>query len=183
VGANEGAGGKREKSAVRDNERFKSLLLRFDGGAKPNPGPAGAGAVLYALAGGAEHKVWEASVFIGERHSNNVAEYHAAIVGLRAARKFLAPGGRLKIIGDSDLVVNQVNGKFRVLKEHLKPLHAAAKELLASPAIAYWELLHQFRKHNEVCDKLANKAIESRKTECWPKHILTPGELKLASSS
>jgi ribonuclease HI len=128
------------------------LLVYSDGGARSNPGPAGAGAIARDSRG---EVLIELSEFLGKA-TNNVAEYQALIMILEAA----GPLGyqRIKVHTDSQLVANQVTGGFRVKNQGLKPLAARARALLDE----YREVEVQYipREKNVECDALASKAID-----------------------
>lgn len=130
--------------------------LRTDGGARGNPGPGGAGFVLEDESG--------AVVRRGGRYlgcvTNNNAEYEALIWGLRTALDHGVT--HLRVCADSELVVRQVNGQYRVKNEGLKPLFAAAKGLLAR--FASVEVIHVRREQNAAADALANEAMDTRAT-------------------
>ncbi len=128
------------------------LILNADGGARGNPGPAGAGAVL-SLAGG--EVVARLKEYLGEA-TNNVAEYRGLILGLEAAR---ARGCRsLEVRLDSELIVRQLNGQYKVKSPHLKPLYERAKRLLQDfEAVS---IVHVRRELNHEADKLVNQAID-----------------------
>lgn len=130
------------------------FILRTDGGARGNPGPAGAGFVLEDARG--------AIVRSGGRYlgvaTNNVAEYEALILGLRTAHD---QGVRhLRVCADSELVVKQINGQYRVKNEALKPLAARAAALLSAFDSA--EVAHVRREGNAAADALANEAMDRR---------------------
>jgi len=130
--------------------------LRTDGGARGNPGPAGAGFVLEDAGGTV---VRSGGRFLGST-TNNVAEYEALLWGLATA---LDHGVRdLKVCADSELVVKQVTGVYRVKNEGLKPLHAAAKALL--PRFEKVEFCHVRRELNKAADELCNIAMDERRT-------------------
>jgi ribonuclease HI len=130
--------------------------LRTDGGARGNPGPAGAGFVLEDATGSV---VRSGGRFLGTR-TNNVAEYEALVWGLETA---LDEGVRgLCIRADSELVVKQVCGLYRVKNEGLRPLHARAMSLLTS--FASYEIRHVRREENAAADALANMAMDERRT-------------------
>ncbi len=126
--------------------------LLFDGASRGNPGPAGAGAVLKD---GTGTVIWAGGEFLGHL-SNSVAEYRALILGLKQAR--MRGIEHLTIYGDSQVVVRQVNGRYAVKKEHLKPLHAEAKELLAQ--LRAHRLRYIPRRANGEADAQANLAID-----------------------
>lgn len=129
------------------------LTVCSDGAARGNPGPAGAGAQAIGPSG---EVVAEVSEFLGHA-TNNVAEYHALILVLVAAR----PLGyrRLKVLTDSQLMANQITGGYRVKNQGLKPLAARVMALFDE----YREVEVQYipRAKNTACDALANKAIDA----------------------
>lgn len=130
--------------------------LRTDGGARGNPGPAGAGFVLEDEKG---RVVRSGGRFLGSA-TNNVAEYEALLWGLSTA---LDHGVReIRVCADSELVVKQLTGLYRVKNEGLKPLFAKAKVLLARFAAV--EVVHVRREMNEAADALANVAMDERRT-------------------
>ena len=101
------------------------LVVHVDGGARGNPGPAAAAAVVSTPAG---EVLDEAHEYLGVA-TNNVAEYRALLLGLRRARELGAT--EVEVVNDSELVAKQVNGVYKVKHPDMKPLHAAAKEGLA----------------------------------------------------
>ena len=138
------------RPANRDDARHH---LYTDGGARGNPGPAGIGAVLLTAAGDV---VEELGDFIGKA-TNNVAEYQALLAGLELA---LDRGvQRLDVFLDSELVVRQVNGQYKVKDAGLKPLHAQACLLLSRfPEV---DVKHVRREQNAEADRLVNEAIDA----------------------
>jgi probable phosphoglycerate mutase len=123
-----------------------------DGAARPNPGPAGAGAIIYDADGKA---VAELTRALG-RATNNVAEYNALILGLEEA---LRRGIRdLDIRMDSLLVVEQMRGRWKIKHPGLVPLAKRAGELLAK--FPKREIRHVPREENVVADMLSNRAID-----------------------
>ena len=100
----------------------------------------------------------EISHFLGPG-TNNIAEYSALIAGLQAAVERGAT--HVDVRGDSELVVKQLNGIYKVKAEHLQPLHAKALELLKE--IGSFDVSHVYREHNSEADRLASKAIEAAK--------------------
>lgn len=132
------------------------FTLRTDGGARGNPGPAGAG---FVLEDGTGTVVRSGGRFLGSV-TNNVAEYEALVWGLQTA---LDHGvSRLRVCADSELVVRQINGVYRVKNEGLKPLFARAKALLDRFESA--SVTHVRREQNSRADALANEAMDTRAT-------------------
>jgi ribonuclease HI len=132
-----------------------TLILQFDGGSRGNPGPAGIGVTLTDVGG---KPVYELGEFLG-RCTNNVAEYTALVRGLGAARSI---GARKVLVrSDSELVVRQMNGQYKVKSPDLKPLYQQAVDLIA--AIGDVKVSHVFREGNTRADKLANLAMDSER--------------------
>ena len=131
----------------------ETLTLQFDGGSRGNPGPAGIGVVVSAEDG---TTLVALGRFIG-RATNNVAEYRALITAMEQAKTL----GATKIIirGDSQLVVRQMLGEYRVKHPDMKVLHAEATQLLREFSSAKIE--HNLRHKNELADRLANLAMDS----------------------
>ena len=148
--------------------------LYFDGGSRNNPGPSGAGAVLYALdeGGGSDDDgaptiVWERWQYI-DHATNNEAEYAALILGLTTLQEEEAEDGRrgvqdLEIRGDSKLVLNQVLGVFRTRQQNLQSLCRHARALLDRMDVPPASLVHVERKKNAHADRLANRAMDTRR--------------------
>src|SRR5687767_1599661 len=101
------------------------FTLEFDGGSRGNPGPAALGVVVRAADG---TPLVTLGRYVGVA-TNNVAEYRALVTGLEKAREVGAK--RLRVLGDSELVVKQMKGEYRVKHPDLRPLHAQAQELAA----------------------------------------------------
>jgi ribonuclease HI len=137
-------------SVNRDDDRYH---LYTDGGARGNPGPAGIGARLTTAAGDV---VEEHADYIGKA-TNNVAEYQALIAGLEIA---LDRGvERVDVFLDSELVVRQVNGRYKVKDAGLKPLHHQACLLLSR--FHEVDVKHVRREQNAAADTLVNQAIDA----------------------
>ena len=148
--ASVGTGG---ASGAIKRSHHDEYVLFFDGCSKNNPGPAGAGAVLYH--NGVE--IWSTAVFVGHKETNNVAEYTGMIVGIKRAVEMGIR--RLVVKGDSNLVVQQMNGKFRVNADHIKPLHATAKNIIRN--FDSIQFVHVYRHLNQRADELSNMGLES----------------------
>lgn len=148
----------------------ETLTLEFDGGSRGNPGPAGIGVVVRAADG---TPLVTLGRYIGKA-TNNVAEYRALITAMEEAKKLGAT--KIKIRGDSELVVRQMTGVYRVKHPDLIPLHREAKELFASFDAATIE--HNYREKNELADTLGNLAMDRRAdvtdAEARPSPLDTP---------
>jgi len=132
---------------------MSKLLLFTDGAARGNPGPAGTGIVLSQPDGSV---VRELAEYIGQT-TNNVAEYVALIKGLEEALRLGAT--EIEIHTDSELVARQIAGVYRVRAEHLVPLVAQVRNLLAQ--FRQVEISHIVRAENRIADALAKKAARA----------------------
>lgn len=130
-------------------------VLRTDGGSRGNPGPSGIGFVIEQDG----EAVCKGGRFLGSQ-TNNVAEYEALIWGLEnvEALGFSA----VTVYADSELLVKQVNGEYRVKSDGLKPLFARARKLLAQ--FGSFKVIHVRREHNAEADEMANQAMDARAT-------------------
>ena len=128
------------------------LVVHVDGGARGNPGPAAAGAVLSTPGG---EVVGEAAEAIGVA-TNNVAEYRGLLLGLQKARELGA--SEVEVVNDSELVAKQVNGVYKVKHPDMKPLHAAALEALRG--FDRWSIRSVPRAQNADADALVNQALD-----------------------
>lgn len=136
-----------------------SYLLQFDGLSEPNPGASSGGAVLFDPSGAV---VFEAGQFIPYA-TNNQAEYSGLILGLQTLVAHVPSAGtNLRIEGDSQLIIHQVSGKWKVKNEALKELHAAVHEVLHSPVFVNIAIKHVYREHNKHADKLTNDVMKTR---------------------
>lgn len=130
------------------------ITLEFDGGSRGNPGPAGIGVVLRAADG---TPLVTLGRFIG-RATNNVAEYQALITALEQARQLGAR--KIQIRGDSELIIKQMRGEYRVKHPDLQPLYQQAQELVRRFELESIE--HNYRHKNALADKLANLAMDRK---------------------
>lgn len=123
-----------------------------DGGSRGNPGPSGYGVVILAEDG---RVLGELSEFLGMR-TNNVAEYS----GLLAALEFAIAKGhpRLRVVSDSELMVKQIRGQYRVQSPDLRPLYEEAKRRIAK--LEAFQIEHVLRGKNKKADELANQAMD-----------------------
>ncbi len=130
-----------------------SYVLRTDGGSRGNPGPAAAGFVIEDPSGG---MVCRGGRFLGET-TNNVAEYEGLIWGLQTA---IARGYDLSAVYcDSELVVKQINGEYKVKHPNMRPLFERAKALLHQTGDV--EVVHVPREENVEADRMVNEALDA----------------------
>jgi ribonuclease HI len=132
------------------------IEIACDGGSRGNPGPAAIGAVVRDLDVDPPVVLTTVSECIGEA-TNNVAEYKALIGGLEAAAAFGASSVRVR--ADSELLIRQLQGRYRVKNEGLRPLFVEAQALLAGYAEV--ELVHVRREFNTDADALVNAALDA----------------------
>ncbi|HTM36823.1 MAG TPA: ribonuclease HI family protein [Terriglobales bacterium] len=128
------------------------LIAHTDGGARGNPGPAGYGVIIRDALG---NKIAALSQYLG-RQTNNFAEYQALI----AALEYAAGHGpkALKVISDSELLVRQMKGIYKVKEPTLRDLHARANQLVRH--LDWFEIEHVLRGQNKEADQLANEAMD-----------------------
>lgn len=131
-----------------------TLEIFTDGGARGNPGPAGAGVVIRDDHG---RSILEAGYFLGKT-TNNVAEYTAMLMGLEAAQKFGAE--QVSLFSDSELMVKQLTGEYKVRDARLAELFEQAQRMLIG--FESWQIRHIRREQNRRADNLANKAMDAR---------------------
>src|SRR5438270_9836376 len=142
------------KSAFEPHENPPEhhLIAHSDGGARGNPGPAGYGVVIKDETG---RKVAALSEYLGHQ-TNNFAEYQ----GLIAALEYAIEHGpkAMKLISDSELLVRQIKGIYKVKNPTLQDLHGRAKELIAQ--LDWFSIGHAMREQNQEADQLANEAMD-----------------------
>jgi formyltetrahydrofolate-dependent phosphoribosylglycinamide formyltransferase len=131
------------------------IVIYVDGGSRGNPGPAAAGFILTDPAGA---KLCAKALFLG-RTTNNVAEYTAVCKALEAAKQIGAK--RLAIFSDSELLVKQINGEYKVKSEQIRPLFRQTVNLL--DGFENWKVQHITRDKNKEADKLVNRALNLEK--------------------
>ncbi len=143
---------------------MNKIIIHTDGASKGNPGPGGIGVVFCNEKGQVIKKYSE---YLGDKVTNNEAEYKAVVFALKKFKalfsKKLAKSTDVQIISDSELLVKQLNGKYKVLDEKIQPLF-----------LKIWNLKFDFRKvsfksvkrdKNKEADSLANKAVEEKREE------------------
>ncbi len=140
------------RSSIPERTPERYLIAHSDGGARGNPGPAGFGVVIQDETG---RKVGELSEYLGHQ-TNNFAEYQ----GLIAALEYAVEHGpkALKVISDSELLVRQIKGIYKVKNPTLQDLHGRAKELIAQ--LDWFSIGHALREQNQDADRLANEAMD-----------------------
>jgi len=139
----------------KDAKVFPSgeYTMNFDGASKGNPGLAGAGAVIYKNG----DEIWSSCKNLGIK-TNNQAEYSALILGLEGA---LTLGITcLSVLGDSMLVINQVNGIYKVKSELLHDLNKEVVSLRKQ--FAFIEFNHVYRAYNKRADELSNLGLDEQ---------------------
>jgi len=137
---------------LHDKPPLHYLVAYTDGGARGNPGPSGYGVVIKDDSG---RRVAALSEYLGHQ-TNNFAEYQGLIAALEYAFKH-GPKA-LKVISDSELLVRQIKGIYKVKNPTLQDLHARAKELIAQ--LDWFSIGHALREHNQEADRLANEAMD-----------------------
>ena len=131
-----------------------TVTLYTDGASRGNPGDAAWAYVIVQEGSIAASR----SGYIGKA-TNNVAEYHAVINGLRAARAFTE--GRLRVRSDSELVVRQLTGRYRIRKEHLAVLAGEVQQLVRNFAEVRFESVPREHPCIQVADRLCNDVLDS----------------------
>ena len=180
-----GSAGTKPLFEARENPPEHYLVAHSDGGARGNPGPAGYGVVIKDESG---RKVAGLSEYLGHQ-TNNFAEYQGLIAALEYALKH-GPKA-LKLISDSELLVRQIKGIYKVKNPTLQDLHGRAKELIAR--LDWFSIGHAFREQNQEADHLANAAMDkgmgrsvAREAAAQPQEfdgIVRSGKVELLSGS
>ena len=166
---------------ARENSPEHYLIAHSDGGARGNPGPAGYGVVIQDESG---HKVAALSEYLGHQ-TNNFAEYQGLIAALEYAIKH-GPKA-LKLISDSELLVRQIKGIYKVKNATLQELHGRAKELIGE--LDWFSIGHALREQNQEADRLANDAMDKGTGRSvvhvaaapWPRGLQTSPSLRRIS--
>ena len=128
------------------------VVVNVDGGARGNPGPAAIAAVATTPGG---EPVTSRGKAIG-RATNNVAEYRALLLGIELAEELGA--SEVDLVGDSELVVKQVKGEYRVKDANLRPLHGQVRAALGN--FDRWSIRHVRREQNAAADRLVNETLD-----------------------
>ncbi len=130
------------------------VIIHTDGGSRGNPGPGAAG---YTIDDPSGRRLAARGVFLG-KVTNNYAEYTAVGKSLRCAQELGA--SEIDLYSDSDLLVKQLNGQYKVKSDNIRPLHTRCLELL--DAFKAWRIRHIPREKNAAADALANKAMDAK---------------------
>jgi ribonuclease HI len=133
-------------------EPLEKVVVNVDGGARGNPGPAAIAAVVQAPGG---EVLEERGERIGKA-TNNVAEYKALLLGIERAAALGA--GEVELVGDSELVVRQVKGEYKVKDATMRKLHAEVKRALEP--FESWSIRHVRREQNAEADRLVNEVLD-----------------------
>lgn len=145
----------RNKYKTNDSKIYPrtEYSLYFDGCSKGNPGQSGIGAVLYKM----NAEIWAAARYLGAECTNNEAEYNALILGLEEAS--CQKIEKLTVFGDSLLVINQVNGVYKVKAKNLFSLHEKVEVLKKNFKSVTFQ--HVLRDFNKRADELSNIALNA----------------------
>lgn len=138
-------------SLFSSSSQFQTVpahTAHVDGGARGNPGPSGYGVSIQDPSG---KPVAELSEYLGH-HTNNYAEYQGLIASLRYASENQITA--LKVVSDSELMVRQMKGIYKVRHPELRKLYDEAQQLVRK--LKYFEIRHALREHNQIADRLAN---------------------------
>lgn len=138
-----------------DAKEINYWKLYIDGASRNNPGPAGVG--IYLLKN--DKLAVKKGCYIGTK-TNNQAEYMALLLGLFYAKKYICSNDLLLIISDSQLLVRQLEGSYKVKNPELMTLYRLAKKLLHG---IHYNVLHVLREDNKEADQMANIGIDSKK--------------------
>ena len=137
------------------DEKRKELILNTDGGSRNNPGNAAIGFVISTSDGTILEKEKK---YIGIA-TNNEAEYQALLSGLQFVRNHYSECTYLTIYSDSELMVKQLRGEYKIREPHLMKFADSIKALLKE--LSMYSLIHILRAKNKLADKLVNEALDS----------------------
>lgn len=141
---------------VMATDNYNELILRTDGGSRNNPGDAAIGFVIEDASG----KVVETQKkYIGIA-TNNEAEYNALLSGLAHIVNFYKTCRQVHIYSDSELMIRQITGVYKIKEQHLKVLAESIKVQLAK--FDAYKFTHVLREKNKLADKLVNEALDAR---------------------
>jgi ribonuclease HI len=138
-------------NATDEKKINDEYVLYFDGCSKGNPGVAGAGFVIYNN----QVEIYHESLFVGEKETNNVAEYSGLVAGLTAA--LIQNIKNLQVRGDSELIIKQMKGLYKVNSANIIKLYQQAKAM--EKMFTTITFKHVYRTDNKRADALANAGI------------------------
>lgn len=170
-----------KKRARTDDGLDEHIEMFFDGGARSNPGLAGAGAAIWLVSGEKRQLLWEGWEFVGENETNNVAEYRGVIIGLEALLDDrVSKTMPIQVFGDSKLIINQVSCVWRANNPHLIALRDEAKGMLDNlRQQTTVSLQHVLRARNATADGLANRAQDRMESGCeWHDGVEQPAKVE-----
>lgn len=144
-----------QNNTEKGSEKVIQWWLFVDGASRRNPGPAGAGIVI--IKDGVPF--YNDGIFLGKK-TNNQAEYLALVYGLFVLSKDVAQDDRVRVISDSQLLVRQLNGQYRVKNALLKPLFVLAQKLCNPLNVI---VKHVLREDNTQADAMANSGVDAKK--------------------
>jgi len=137
-----------------EKRKIQHWKIFIDGASRNNPGPSGAG--VYMLK---DNQVFAKHGFFLGNKTNNQAEYLALLLAIFELKKSMHPGDAIHIISDSQLLIRQMNGQYKVKNEDLKVLHGIASRWLAG---LHAKLSHVLREDNVEADQMANHGIDKK---------------------
>lgn len=144
-----------KQQSIFGNDTSHTWTVYIDGASRNNPGNAGAG--IFIKKDG--EVVCQEGFYLGVK-TNNQAEYLALLLGLFLLKMYAKPSDIIRVASDSQLLVRQVEGRYKVKNDGLKPLHQLAQTLIADMPI---EIMHVMRTDNVDADRLANLGVDSKK--------------------
>jgi ribonuclease HI len=160
---------------ILTNPTYSHLTIFGDGGSRGNPGKSASGFVIYNISGinlnqanisadqiitSQAQIVYQTGVYLGIT-TNNVAEWNSAILGLEYIVNKFPECKSVKVFMDSDLVVKQIKGIYKIKQPHLIPLGAKIKEL--QKHFQNFEVSHIYREYNKLADQMVNECLDNQK--------------------
>ncbi len=139
---------------ITDHSPSSNFELYVDGASRNNPGQSGAG--IYITKN--KEDFLKTGYYLGIK-TNNQAEYLALLLGLLFISKYIKHKDNLEIISDSELLVRQISGQYKISNPELKKLYIQIKEILDD---LNYKIKHVLRNNNQIADKLANQAIDQK---------------------
>jgi len=143
---------KKKTDDLNINKEIDLIVVNADGASRGNPGESGIGVAIFDKDSNLIH---EASDYLGVA-TNNIAEYKALILGIKLSMEYNAK--KILFKSDSELMVKQIKGEYKVKNPQLKLLFAEAQDLLKK--LPNWKIMHVRREENSEADLLANKGID-----------------------